>query len=173
MSRSPIALSSTELVVTVKLKVCSSTQPLVPSRGYSDSDKSSREDRIRSLGGNSTTATTPDDIKSPLAESPDESPAERRPRKPVGGVAVFGQMVMPEMKRIAEGRRSPAAVADSRRSKSPSDRRSPGLSLGDHDSLERKYGKRESRLNDEVCISSSGSLSFVSLPWHGLFYFLC
>lgn len=149
MSHSVVAHASSELVIKVTLKVRSSVYRKVP-RGY-DSDRSSREDRVRSIGGNSTTATTPEDItaKTPSAfsaESGDDSLAERKPRKPIGGVAVFG-MAMPEMKRIAEGRRSPAPAADR---KSPSDRRSPGLSLGDNDSLERKYGKRESRLIDEV-----------------------
>lgn len=50
-----------------------------------------------------------------------------------------------EMKRIAEDRQSPAPT------KTPDqDRKSPGLSLGDRDSLDRKWKQRESRLLEEV-----------------------
>ncbi|RWS31118.1 band 4.1-like protein 3 [Leptotrombidium deliense] len=99
-------------------------------KGY-DSDRSSRDDKIRSTGGLSA-ATTPESVKTPSANSTSEDiSSERKPKKPVGGVCVLPPM---EIKRLEDQRRSPIDRAGSR---------SPGLIY------ETEPGKRESRYADE------------------------
>ncbi|CAG2159170.1 unnamed protein product [Oppiella nova] len=71
-----------------------------------DSDRSSRDEKVRSgTGISSTTATTPESIggKTPSLLSDGEE-SERRHRRPIGGVAVLPPM---EMRRIEEQRKSP------------------------------------------------------------------
>ena len=143
----PIAFS-VEIIIERHFFV--STAP--NARSY-ESDRSSRDDKVKSIGAlSSTTATTPESVtaKTPSHDSGDDSLSERRPRKPIGGVAVLPPM---EMKRIAEDRQSPAPQPPPQSAaKTPDqDRKSPGLSLGDRDSLERKWKQRESRILDEVC----------------------
>jgi hypothetical protein len=77
-----------------------------------DSERLSRDDKIRSgTGISSTTATTPESIGKSI-DSGEES-TERKYRKPIGGIAVLPPM---EMKRIEEQRKSPH---DRTASKSP------------------------------------------------------
>ncbi|XP_054154106.1 band 4.1-like protein 1 isoform X2 [Oppia nitens] len=77
-----------------------------PPRPY-DSDRSSRDEKVRSgTGISSTTATTPESIggKTPSLVSDGEESERRHHRRPIGGVAVLPPM---EMKRIEEQRKSP------------------------------------------------------------------
>ncbi len=114
-----------------------------PPRVY-DSDRSSRDEKVRSgTGVSSTTATTPESIgaKTPSLDSGGEE-SERKYRKPIGGVAVLPPM---EMRKIEEQRKSPL---DKER-RSPIDRpmsRSPGIPENE------VVGKTDSRYNDEVSI---------------------
>ncbi|RWS13885.1 band 4.1-like protein 3 [Dinothrombium tinctorium] len=101
-------------------------------RGY-ESDRSSRDDKVRSTGGLSA-ATTPESVgaKTPSMNSTNEEPvSEKRPRKPIGGVCVLPPM---EVKRLEEQRRSPVERPGSK---------SPALIY------ESEPGKRESRYSEE------------------------
>ena len=110
-----------------------------PARVY-DSDRSSRDEKVRSgTGISSTTVTTPESIggKTPSMDSGGEE-SERRHRRPIGGVAVLPPM---EMKRIEEQRKSPL----DRDRKSPIDRpssRSPGIP-----EMDSKYSDHEVSLH--------------------------
>lgn len=64
---------------------------LAPNNRIYDSDRSSRDDKVKSVGMSSTTATTPESVtaKTPSHDSGDDSLSERRhSRKPIGGIAV-------------------------------------------------------------------------------------
>lgn len=145
--------SSFSSTIIIKTTLRTSTTFAAPNTRSYDSDRSSRDDKVKSMGGFSsgTAATTPESItaKTPTSIAGDstgeDSFADRtKPRRPIGGVAVLPPM---EMKRIAEDRPSPASTVDR---KSPENRNRSPISIGDRDSLERKWKQRESRIQEEV-----------------------
>ncbi|CAG2110396.1 unnamed protein product [Medioppia subpectinata] len=90
----------------VELRPDESKSRTISGQRVYDSDRSSRDEKVRSgTGISSTTATTPESIggKTPSLDSGGEE-TERRHRRPIGGVAVLPPM---EMRRIEEQRRSP------------------------------------------------------------------
>lgn len=150
-----VEISSSTVVILTTLR--SKKRIVAPNARTWEADRANRDDKVKSTGAFSsgTAATTPESVtaKTPTSATGDstggdDSFSERiipiKSRKPIGGVAVLPPM---EMKRIADDRRSPAPTGGR---KSPEERKSPGLSMGDRDSLERKWKQRESRLLDEV-----------------------
>ena len=111
---------------------------LSAGRGHSEGDRWSRDERIKS----STSATTPESVsaKTPIGSIDEDSAVEKKYKRPIGGVAVLPPM---EMKKIEDKRQSSIDIDQ----KSP-ERKSPHLDRSD--SLNRKYGKRDSKILEEV-----------------------
>lgn len=125
-------------------------------RGWSRGDHNNQQTSSSPL---QKSATTPESVsKTPVGSIDEETgAAEKRHKRPVGGVAVLPPM---EMKKIIEDKRLSMEPEEAPVTKS--DRKSPQLDRSD--SLNRKYGKRDSKILEEVC-SALPTLSLSLVPY--------